>query len=136
MKVTFDGINRLILVNTGVTYLDVEADLYSAWKKWVQQGNLQYPQALRVVGGDPITGGKFVAPFFFLTNGWKIRPWEGDHTLVIDGNLFVDEQEKYGDNPVVPTLGGYTVTVIINVTSDARLLQAAMRTGRFMKVGL
>jgi hypothetical protein len=31
-KVTFDGARRLILINTGEVLLDVQKDIYSAWK--------------------------------------------------------------------------------------------------------
>ena len=88
-KVTFDGENRLIYVNEGVTELDVQIDLYSAWKEWM----VQYPEhagflpAMRVVGGDPIGPGRALGATYFLTNGWRLRTWEGDHRLVILGNL-------------------------------------------------
>ena len=36
-KVTFDGINKHIIINPGETQIDVQVDLYSAWKEWVHQ---------------------------------------------------------------------------------------------------
>jgi hypothetical protein len=33
--VTFDGPNRLIIVNDGETELEAERDIYSAWKRWM-----------------------------------------------------------------------------------------------------
>lgn len=60
-KVTFDGPNRLILINYGETILNFEDDVYSAWKEWMQLenhiDNMSYAQAMRSVGGDPIPGG-------------------------------------------------------------------------------
>jgi len=122
MKVTFDGTNKLIVVNTNITELNVQIDLYSDWKEWLKEGdNTKFLPAMRTVGGDPTTGTKTVAPYFFLTNGWKIRPYEGNHILTIEGNLFVDEPETYGYNSCVPTVGNYNVTINLSTTSDAIL---------------
>lgn len=119
-KVTFDGTNKLIIVNNEITELDVQVDLYSDWKEWMKEGdNSKFISTMRTVGGDPTTGIKSVSPYFFLTNGWKIRPYEGNHTLNITGNLFVDEPETYGNNIIVNTLGYYNVLVNMTTTSDA-----------------
>ena len=120
MKVTFNGTDKKIIVNDAITELDVQVDLYSDYKEWLKESdNSKYLLAMRTVGGDPTTGAKSVAPYFFLTNGWKIRPYEGDHTLTITGNLFVDEPGTYGYNLTIPTIGNYTVTVVLSTTSDA-----------------
>lgn len=118
-KVDFDGENKLIIVRYGETVLDVVYDIYFPWKAWVLQGeNQKYPQALRYVGGDALVGGKSLAPYFFLMNGWKIKPAEMDHTLYINGNLFVEDAEIYGSNLTIP-VDGYTVVVSVHTTSDA-----------------
>jgi len=125
MNVTFNGGSKLIIVDDSITDLDVEIDLYSDWKEWkVLNDNSKYLPAIRTVGGDPTTGAKSVAPYFFLTNGWKIRPHEADHTLTIAGNLFVDNPETYGNNIIVPTLGEYTVMENLSTTSDAIAVQS------------
>jgi len=124
-KVTFDGVNKKIIVDDAITELDVQIDLYSDWKEWLkEEDNSKFLSAMRTVGGDPTTGVKSVAPYFFLTNGWKIRPYEGNHTLTITGNLFVDEPETYGYNLIIPTLGSYTVTINLSTTSDAITVSA------------
>jgi hypothetical protein len=117
--VTFDGANKLIIVDFGVD--EIEAfEIYSEWKEWATTSdNAKYLIAMRTVGGDPTTGIKSVAPYFFLSNGWKIRPYEGDHYLNINGNIFVDEPETYGYQVFVHTLGDHMVTVAVNLTSDA-----------------
>lgn len=124
-KVQFDGTNKKIIVDDAITELDVMVDLYSDWKEFLSQSdNSKFLPAMRTVGGDPTTGVKSVAPYFFLTNGWKIRPYEGDHTLTITGNLFVDEPETYGYNLTIPTIGDYTVTIVLATTSDAITVSA------------
>ncbi len=126
MKVTFDGVSKLIIVNYGETALNVKTDIYSAWKNWVQiDDNAKYLSALRVVGGDPTVGANAVAPYFFLTNGWKIRPYEGNHTLNITGNLFIDDPITYGSNVTVPTISYYQVLVNMATTSDATIVAGA-----------
>ena len=123
MNVVFDGANLLIKVNSGITILDVQVDLYSDWKEWIREAdNSKFLPALRTIGGDPTIGEKKVAPYFFLTNGWKIKPYSWNHTLNLTGNLFVDNPETYGSNIVVSPDGSYTVLVNMSTTSDASKL--------------
>lgn len=113
-KVSFDGTSRLIQVDAGVTSLDVGVDLYGDWKEWVLlPGNAGYAPAFRTVGGDPTTAGKTLGATFFLINGWRIRPDETDHRLIVAGNLYTEE----GDNPFLSTLGPYTVTIVSEVSN-------------------
>ena len=74
--------------------------------------NAHFRWAIIVVGGDPLPGSRQLGSTFFLENGWRIRSWEGDHNLTITGNVFTAE----GDDPVLPVLGDYTVTVIFNTS--------------------
>lgn len=107
MGITFDGATKRIIATSGTTTLDVR-DVYSRWKDWVAaDDNARWAGAFRVVGGDPIGGVNSVAPYFFLLNGWRLRPQEANHSLVITGALLVDG----GGDPVVPTLGSYRVLV-------------------------
>ena len=88
-KVTFDGVNKLIIVNPGVTSLDVKTDLYSDWKEWVRNEDyLKFLPPFSTVGGEPIVGGQSLDVTYFLINGWKIKPYYGSYTLNIIGNLF------------------------------------------------
>lgn len=107
-KVTFDGPNKLILVNTGITELAVKEDLYGAWKDWVVTGdNVKFAHAFSAVGGDPISGAVSLGSTFFLENGWRIRPYSGNHTLTVAGNLYTRE----GVSPFVQVVGSYNVLV-------------------------
>lgn len=111
MSVTFDGANRLIIPNgppvNGVISISA-IDIYSWWKEWVLVAdNAKWAEAFRVVGGDPLTAQVTLSPYFFLLNGWRIRPYEGNHTFEIDGAIVVDG----GGEPVIPTLGAYNVVV-------------------------
>lgn len=108
MGVSFDGPGRLIIATAGTTALSA-VDIYSRWKDWLASGdNAKYLQAFSIVGGDPIGGGNSITPYVFLENGWRLRPQEADHELIIDGNLVV----QGGGNPIVPTLGSFRVTVV------------------------
>lgn len=113
-KVTFDATNRLIIFNDGVSACDAKEDIYSDWKEWFKvDGNAKYLHAFRTTGGDELAPGSYLGAYFFLTNGWRMRPYEGTHQLNVDGNLFVDG----GGNPFVPTVGNYNVLVTLNVSS-------------------
>ena len=113
-KVTFDGPNKLIIVNSGQTYISVKTDLYSAWKQWVQIGNnMAFLPALSAIGADPLPGGAVLGSTFFLENGWKIRPYEGNHTLTIVGNLY----SRDGSDPFVDTLGTWNIRIVSSVST-------------------
>lgn len=113
MGFVFDGENKIISCTLGTTVLDVQ-DAYSRWKDWViDSDNAKYLQALSVVGGDPTVSGMFLGTTFFLENGWKFRPQEASHTLVVNGNLY----SRDGSNPFVQTLGTYNVLVSMRVSN-------------------
>jgi hypothetical protein len=115
-KATFDGPNKIITIVTSETEIDVQRDLYSAWKRWVTiNDNSKYLQAFRTVGGDPIGVGQTVSAYFFLLNGWRVRSWEGDHFLTVNGNLFVDE----GGSPFIPTLGDHQIVISLVVSPQS-----------------
>lgn len=123
MPVTFEPASRRIIVDPGVTSVSAQV-IYSRWKEWAI-ANSQYLPAFRVVGGDPLGGGLFVASYFFLLNGWRLRPFEGSHTLVVSGNLIVDG----GGVPVVQTLGDFNVSVQYTVPVQAQGIATSGSTG-------
>jgi hypothetical protein len=89
LKVSFDGVTKLITVNSNESVIDVKADLYSAWKRWIQtRDNLKYINAMRTVGGDPTVQGEFLGATFFVTNGWRIVL---TNATTIEGNIFSDD---------------------------------------------
>jgi len=115
-KATFDGPSKIITIVNGETEIDTQRDLYSAWKRWVTiNDNSKYLQAFRTVGGDPIGASQSVSPYFFLLNGWRVRSWEGQHFLTVNGNLFVDE----GGSPFIPTIGNYQVVISLVVSPQS-----------------
>lgn len=124
--VNFDGTNKLIIVDTGITELSVKT-VYSLWKEWLLIGdNSKYEQAFRVVGGDPISATLNVGEYYFMTNDWKIRPFEGTHTLNVDGNIFVDGGVG---SPFVPPLGTYTVLINTLLSSNSTLVNGGAAGG-------
>lgn len=90
-KVTFDGVNKLILINPGETTVGVQDDIYGAWKQWMllkSIENFRYLKPIDIVGGEPLPGDQALDSTFFLINGWKIKPYPGSYTLNIVGNVF------------------------------------------------
>lgn len=113
MAYTFDGVNKLIIISNGTTTVDAK-DLYSRWKDWVVLAdNAKYLEAMTVLGGDPLPGGRNLGTTYFIENGWKIRPYEGNHTLVLSGNLY----SRDGSDPFVNTLGNYNVRIMLVVSN-------------------
>jgi len=109
-KVDFNGKNRLITVKNNTQLIDVGADLYSEWKRWVQIGNnSSFAPAFRTFGGDNTSGGQTAPKYFFLMNGWKIVV-DGQYT-VFASNLYADD----GNSPFVLLNGGN----VLNKVSDS-----------------
>jgi len=108
-KFDVDTTNKLFIAKSGITSFDVQIDLYSDAKEhWLTGGAaLGFLFPIRTIGGDPVGGGQFAGDLYFLRDGWKLRPDEANHTLTINGNLFLDDGEV--GEIIVPTLGGYTV---------------------------
>lgn len=111
-KITYDTDNRVILCNTGVITLDVREDLYSDAKEdWLVSGSLnKFRFPISPVGGDPIdeTEGTYITSYFYLVNGWRVRPQEANHTLKVIGGVLLTEE---GEDPFVATTGYYNVQV-------------------------
>lgn len=110
--ITFDPVNKRIILDSAYARAD---QIYSRWKEWAIN-NLKYEQAFSVLGGDPLGGGLFVASYFFLMNGWRIRPMEANHTLILEGNIAV----LGGGVPVVQTLGQFNVSTQFTVPVQAQ----------------
>jgi hypothetical protein len=128
-KITFDGVNNLILINPAVVTLDVQRDIYSAWKQWMllkDIENFRYTTPFSVIGGEPLSGGESLDATFFLINGWRIKPATGTYTLNIIGNIFeVDGGEIKVDADVVENrpnniaINTQTSTIVRRITSDS-----------------
>lgn len=140
-KATFDAINKLITLiqapvnnqSTLSTTIDLYSDAKEDWKTDNILNKFTFP--FRVIGGDNLGGGLTAGSYFFLRNdlGWRIKPYEADHELSIDGNL-------YANDPTAPlfktTTGGFTVAVRLNTSSltqqtagtDPSSLASAVRT--------
>ena len=121
MSISIDGsTKRIILDSASVS----AAQIWSAWVDW-HEANQQWPLAFQLVGGNALGGGLFIPPYFFLMNGWRVRPMEASHNLTITGNLFVDG----GGVPVVGTLGTYQVNVNYTVPVQAQGIATSGSTG-------
>ncbi|MDY0270209.1 hypothetical protein [Trichloromonas sp.] len=112
--VTFDPINKLIIVLTGITYIDVGIDLYSNWKEWVLiDDNAKYDAAFFTFGGEPISEFQSTPPYYFLTNGWKV--YVENMSITVDMNLYSDD----GLSPFI--INNASVT---NNTSDVPIVRS------------
>lgn len=120
MAILFDPASRRIVLDSASTSA---AELWSRWADWAAIGdNLKYLPAFRQVGGDDLGSSISIPPYMFLLNGWRVRPMEANHQLIITGNLFVEG----GGSPVVNTLGAFNVSTQLTVPVQA---QAVSTTG-------
>jgi hypothetical protein len=123
MAITFDpATQRIILDSASVT----ATEIYSRWADWIAASdNAKYLPAFRTAGGDDLGGGLSIPPYYFLLNGWRVRPMEANQNLTITGNLFVDG----GGVPVVSTLGTFQVNVNYTVPVQAQGISTSGSTG-------
>ena len=123
MAITFDPIaKRIVLDSASVT----AEQIWSRWCDWATlSDNSKYGAVLSHVGGDELGGGLLIPNYIFLNDGWRVRPMEADHNLVITGNLFV----AGGGVPVVNTLGNYNVAVQYTVPVQAQGIATSGATG-------
>lgn len=89
-KVVFDGINKLVIIVPGEDEVDVKVDIYSSWKEWVRlRDNAKFEPAIRVSGGDPITGTALATgDVYFMISGWRIYISD---TCKITGVIYSDD---------------------------------------------
>ena len=115
MSYTFDSANKLIILDPGVVSFTV-SDVYSRWKDWVvQSDNAKYETAFgESVGGNNLGGGLTLGSYYFIQNGWKIRPQEAAHVLEVTGNLF-----PVPDTASIfqATVGSFNVQIIMRNSS-------------------
>lgn len=127
MGYTFDGVNKLIILDPGTLTL-VVSDMYSRWKDWAKlSDNTKYaPAFANSIGGESLGGGVTVGGYFFLQNGWLVRPQEADHTLTVSGNMF-----PIPDTAALftPTLGAYTVNIVMRTSSLSQTISTGGGSG-------
>lgn len=118
MSYTFDGDNRLCILAPGTTVLDVR-DMYSRWKEWLMEdGNARYLPFLDVIGGNPTVGANAIASYFFVLNGWRIRPQEAHHSLTVNGIINGAE----GAEVFADTVGPWRVRIVQIVPMQAETI--------------
>ena len=124
---TFDGINLIVQLPAAQTSVDVQAEIYSAWKEFLlaDKENLRFPQAFTTEGGSPTVPGETSGRNFFLRNdlGWRVRPPEEDINITLVGNLFSTEATL---PLIIPTIGAFTVLVNIQRSSLALVEQTGI----------
>lgn len=110
MGYVIDGPTKVISLTAGTVEVSVR-DLWSRWVDWfLTSDNSKYLPAFENVGGNEIDpgAGSSIPIYVFLINGWRLKPDEANHTLVInDGILLVSG----GGDPFNNTVGSYIVRI-------------------------
>ncbi len=92
--------------------------LYSHWKKAILDGclNAGFLSAFSTTGGDPVTATQNLSGYFFLVNGWRVKPAEKNQSYLVEGNLFVCGGVTH---PFVNTTGCFNTFVAINTSAQS-----------------
>lgn len=115
-NVTYDGIEKLMTVNPGVSALDIRADLYSNWIEWIALRDYsKFLLGMRFTGLDPMGGSNFTGDTYFLQNGWKLIV---DITKVkVTGVLLSDNYDTaYYDQNETPVYPATVSSLVSSVT--------------------
>jgi hypothetical protein len=108
-------VNGFVTINVQV---DVWSDLIEDWDADVNLRKHTFP--LIAIGGQTISAGK-LGTTYVLADPWHMHPYEADHVLNIDGNLFT---ELALTQLVAPTVGNYTVTVNRNLSTLVEVVES------------
>lgn len=137
-KITFDPTNRKFVVTeppdaNGRIEIDLQVDLYSDAKEDWQDNiggvaSMLFP--IDAIGGNAF-GAKTLAVSYLIKYGWSFKPYEADHTLVLQGNVGTEEGWELVDD----TIGSYRVRIENDVSSivsleNASFLEASTFYGR------
>lgn len=114
MALSIDPTNKILALDSASV---TARAIYAAWADWMLlTDNSKYLPAFSSAGGDDLGGGLLIPAYYFLENGWRVRPMESTHNLTITGNLFV----RGGGVPVVNTIGVFQVNVNYTVPVQAQ----------------
>jgi hypothetical protein len=121
--VSFDGVNQLITVKYagGITSVTAK-DMYSAWKRWVQEDNANYLPAFgNSVGGDELGGGVSLTGYFFVRNdlGWRITHEEFNYEIRFSGDLYPTDPDV---TLFVTTPSAHSVQFILQRSSATQVV--------------
>jgi len=97
--------------------VDIWSDLIEDWQSDLTLRGHTFPIIL--IGAEVVSAGK-LGSTYVLNDPWYMRPYEADHTLNINGNLFT---ELATTQLVAPTLGDYTVTVNRNLSTLVEVVE-------------
>lgn len=109
MALSFNGSTKTITITTDTT-LDVK-DLWSRFVDWfLTSDNSKYGLALAQVGGNDIdpSAGTSIPVYIYLQNGWKVKPKESNHTLVVNNGILLTDDSS---TPYTATSGSYNVVI-------------------------
>ena len=83
-----------------------------------QEGVLSagFLDAFSTTGGDPVSATQNLSGYFFLTNGWRVRPAEKNSSYLVEGNLFTCGGACH---PFVNTVGAFNTFVAINTSAQS-----------------
>lgn len=135
---TFDGDNLIMTLDApvaGVLSLDTETDWYSEWKKWtLLDDNMRYEDAFELIISEELTPGIESGAYFFFRNnvGWRVRPYEADATIYLNGNLVPRDSAL----PImIPTIGAYTVLIagLQPVTQNIDTIAQSLNITRYLR---
>ncbi len=108
-------VNDLINLDWDV---DGWSDTVDDWQASVTKRGHTFP--LIAIGGQTTSGGK-LGSTFLLRDPWQIEPYEDNHEMIIEGNLF---HENALTRLILPTAGAFTVTVNMQTSTLVEVVEA------------
>jgi len=132
-KVVADPATRIIDVievpSAGIASLNVVADIYSPLKDdWRATPSLQKLRFPFRTFGDPIGPGKQIGPYVFFDNaaGWRMKPYDVDHELTLEGNLVGEAAVLALDRATWLPQTGRTIVIRDQLSAQALTLETGV----------
>lgn len=116
-KFSFDPVNKYIKVlspNAEVTALEMYGE---AMDYADSEEGVAHPLPMAAVGKAPLGGEVYTDSIFMLTNGWKIKFYDGTYQAKVTGTVITDDETQ---RTVAPDSGN--VEVVFQVSSQATVL--------------
>jgi len=113
MPITFDPVNKLIRI-TSPTLNVTAQELYNATMDWVDElDNFLYKPPMDAAGKFALGGGVNSDTIYRLLDGWKLKWFDGDKSVFINGTLITSD----GSARTVPADSGNVETTFQVATS-------------------
>lgn len=118
MAITFDPVNKLILLTSPTTDVSAQS-LYNASMDWADElDNMIYDVPMDANGKFALGGGVFSDTIYRLLSSWKLKWYDGDKTVLVAGTIITDDETS---RTVAPDAGSIETIFQVNTSGTVEI---------------